>query len=69
MQKNGGRNTDLQLELQTGTRKFSDCTANCHHDLFKCVVREQEAMKGHSRNLTDISTIYRCVCEESVNYL
>jgi hypothetical protein len=66
MQKNGGRNTDLQLELQTDTGKFSNCTTN-YNDLFNCVVREQEAMKGHFLNLTDISTIYRCVCEESVN--
>lgn len=67
MQKKEGRNTNMQLELQTDTRKFRNCTTNCHHDLFNCAVHEQEAMKGHSFNLTDVSIIYRSVCEESVN--
>jgi len=67
MQKNDDRNKDIYPELQTDERKFINCTTNCHNDLFKCVVREQEAMKGYSFNLTDISTVYRSVCEERVN--
>jgi len=43
-----------------------NCTTNCHHGLFKFVVREQEAMKEYSFNLTDITTVYRSVCVKNM---
>lgn len=45
--KNESGNTNIEPELQTDTRKFINCTTNCHHDLLNCAVREQEAMKGY----------------------